>query len=334
MEENGNRSSDIDSKEQEIDDQMAKDRISGDHVHMLAAAAEMSLPSQIGDAEGGEVEAAETIQAVAAQPLQVHYMQREAEGGGAGEEQGGEVEGDDGEEAGEGMVVEVPVEDEEHVGVMTRSQTANRLTLSFQDDVYIFDCIPPEKVQAVLLLLGGREITLGAVNKRKNLRERAVSLNRFRAKRQERNYTRKVRYNVRKQVALRMQRYKGQFTSSKATEDGTLEERLAMRRASSPPRATECSHCGISRKSTPMMRRGPEGPRTLCNACGLMWATKGTLRNLSKDYSPVSSQNPLANLNDELEPMDVQPLGIQQSNLEIVQTPPPSNAAANGHEDS
>ncbi|KAF8377397.1 hypothetical protein HHK36_030774 [Tetracentron sinense] len=23
-----------------------------------------------------------------------------------------------------------------------------------------------------------------------------------------------------------------------------------------------------------MMRRGPAGPRTLCNACGLMWANK------------------------------------------------------------
>ena len=36
----------------------------------------------------------------------------------------------------------------------------------------------------------------------------------------------------------------------------------------------------------------------------------------------------------QLQPMDVQPLDIQQSNLEIVQTPPPSNAAANGDEDS
>lgn len=35
-----------------------------------------------------------------------------------------------------------------------------------------------------------------------------------------------------------------------------------------------CRHCGISEKCTPMMRRGPEGPRTLCNACGLMWANK------------------------------------------------------------
>lgn len=35
-----------------------------------------------------------------------------------------------------------------------------------------------------------------------------------------------------------------------------------------------CRHCGISSKSTPMMRRGPDGPRTLCNACGLKWANK------------------------------------------------------------
>ncbi|KAM0874653.1 hypothetical protein ACQ4PT_037331 [Festuca glaucescens] len=33
---------------------------------------------------------------------------------------------------------------------------------------------------------------------------------------------------------------------------------------------------------TPAMRRGPAGPRTLCNACGLMWANKGTLRSCSK----------------------------------------------------
>ncbi|EPS58693.1 hypothetical protein M569_16121, partial [Genlisea aurea] len=43
-----------------------------------------------------------------------------------------------------------------------------------------------------------------------------------------------------------------------------------------------CRHCGTNEKCTPMMRRGPEGPRTLCNACGLMWANKGTLRDLTK----------------------------------------------------
>jgi len=35
-----------------------------------------------------------------------------------------------------------------------------------------------------------------------------------------------------------------------------------------------CRHCNISEKCTPMMRRGPEGPRTLCNACRLLWANK------------------------------------------------------------
>lgn len=35
-----------------------------------------------------------------------------------------------------------------------------------------------------------------------------------------------------------------------------------------------CQHCGVGENSTPAMRRGPAGPRTLCNACGLMWANK------------------------------------------------------------
>jgi len=35
-----------------------------------------------------------------------------------------------------------------------------------------------------------------------------------------------------------------------------------------------CQHCGVSENNTPAMRRGPAGPRTLCNACGLMWANK------------------------------------------------------------
>lgn len=35
-----------------------------------------------------------------------------------------------------------------------------------------------------------------------------------------------------------------------------------------------CHHCGVGENNTPAMRRGPAGPRTLCNACGLMWANK------------------------------------------------------------
>jgi len=44
-------------------------------------------------------------------------------------------------------------------------------------------------------------------------------LMRFREKRKERNFDKKIRYSVRKEVALRMQRNRGQFTSSKPKPD-------------------------------------------------------------------------------------------------------------------
>jgi len=44
-----------------------------------------------------------------------------------------------------------------------------------------------------------------------------------------------------------------------------------------PPRA-ECAECGRKREDTTRMRPGPEGPLTLCNACGLYWATQGRAR--------------------------------------------------------
>ncbi|GAB4838402.1 hypothetical protein Ancab_027937 [Ancistrocladus abbreviatus] len=178
---------------------------------------------------------------------------------------------------------------------------SDQLTLSFQGEVYVFDAVSPEKVQEVLILLGGYEVpsgiptaavttqnhrSLGEFPGRSSQPQRAASLNRFREKRKERCFDKKIRYTVRKEVALRMQREKGQFVSSKRSDeagsassevnasqdggqDGSLQE-------------TSCTHCGISSKSTPMMRRGPAGPRTLCNACGLKWANKGELRDLSK----------------------------------------------------
>uniref|UniRef100_A0A803MVK8 GATA-type domain-containing protein n=1 Tax=Chenopodium quinoa TaxID=63459 RepID=A0A803MVK8_CHEQI len=44
--------------------------------------------------------------------------------------------------------------------------------------------------------------------------------------------------------------------------------------------SNKCQHCGISENDTPAMRRGPAGPRTLCNACGLM-----SLGRLSLDHT-------------------------------------------------
>ncbi|XP_073122238.1 GATA transcription factor 24-like isoform X2 [Henckelia pumila] len=88
----------------------------------------------------------------------------------------------------------------------------------------------------------------------------------------------------------RMQRKKGQFTSSKSVseEPGSSSADFA---GGQDEQETLCRHCGISSKSTPMMRRGPDGPRTLCNACGLKWANKGVLRDLSK--VPIVAVQPL-----------------------------------------
>ncbi|KAK8962160.1 GATA transcription factor 24 [Platanthera guangdongensis] len=176
-------------------------------------------------------------------------------------------------------------------GMIVPHGGSNQLTLSFQGEVYVFDSVSPEKVQAVLLLLGGREISSSLAafpstsnlssKQRSTLPHRVASLMRFREKRKERNFDKKIRYVVRKEVALRMQRSRGQFISSKSKpEDATTDVTVwdASQHWGSvnkqPPSAAECHNCAISAKSTPMMRRGPDGPRTLCNACGLVWANK------------------------------------------------------------
>ncbi|KAL8137569.1 hypothetical protein V2J09_003570 [Rumex salicifolius] len=180
-------------------------------------------------------------------------------------------------------------------GAMIQAVTDNnQLTLSFQG-----------QVQTVLLLLGGREVpampaipvnvnhnnrAISTNPQRLNVPQRLASLIRFREKKKERSFDKKIRYTVRKEVALRMQRNKGQFTSSKPVQEDSSSsannwdssQSWETEGNASQPQEISCRHCGISEKSTPMMRRGPEGPKTLCNACGLMWANKGTLRDLSK----------------------------------------------------
>lgn len=176
---------------------------------------------------------------------------------------------------------------------------SSQLTLSFRGQVYVFDSVTTDKVQAVLLLLGGCELpqagtpcvdTAAQQNQRGSMEyparcslpQRAASLNRFRQKRKERCYDKKVRYGVRQEVALRMHRNKGQFTSSKK-QDGANGSGTDQESGQDDSQAeTSCTHCGTSSKSTPMMRRGPSGPRSLCNACGLFWANRGALRDLSK----------------------------------------------------
>ncbi|XP_022768477.1 GATA transcription factor 19-like isoform X3 [Durio zibethinus] len=206
-------------------------------------------------------------------------------------------------------------------GVVMASRTSE-LTLSFEGEVYVFPAVTPEKVQAVLLLLGGCDIPTGVptievpfdqnnggvgdVSKRSNLSRRIASLVRFREKRKERCFDKKIRYTVRKEVAQRMHRKNGQFASLKeSTSTSSWDSSQTGLQDGSPRPETvvrKCQHCGVSENKTPAMRRGPAGPRTLCNACGLMWANKGTLRDLSKGGRNISMDQ------TELEtPIDVKP---------------------------
>ncbi|XP_059653232.1 GATA transcription factor 24-like [Cornus florida] len=247
--------------------------------------------SQIEDEEDEEVAAGESID-----NPQIRYEDHALQDGGGGVA-GGSVEVMNGVEGVHPHNLYVPGSE---ITPSAGGGGVDQLTLSFQGEVYVFDAVSPEKVQAVLLLLGGYEVPtgiptatmtpqnqrgLGDFPGRSSQPQRAASLNRFREKRKERCFDKKIRYNVRKEVALRMQRKKGQFTSSKAAYDEMGSASADWSGTQGPghdEQETSCTHCGISSKSTPMMRRGPTGPRTLCNACGLKWANKGVLRDLPK----------------------------------------------------
>lgn len=238
----------------------------------------------------------------------------DVDGSGDGGRGGGDEAMDDADEAQMNSV--------NNSGVVVASRTSE-LTLSFEGEVYVFPAVTPEKVQAVLLLLGGREIPtgvptyevpfdqnnrgMGEFPKRSNLSRRIASLVRFREKRKERCFDKKIRYTVRKEVAQRMHRKNGQFASVKENS-GSLTWDPAQSGVQGdiiPQPETvlrRCQHCGVSENSTPAMRRGPAGPRTLCNACGLMWANKGTLRDLSKGGRII----PINQIEPET-PIDIKP---------------------------
>ncbi|XP_027346167.1 GATA transcription factor 19-like isoform X2 [Abrus precatorius] len=220
----------------------------------------------------------------------------------------------------EGRVVVVPMHvdyangtDEGEEASSAMNSRTSELTISFEGEVYVFPAVTPEKVQAVLLLLGGQEMpnsiptsdyllqqncqdirTINDSSRSSKLSRRIASLVRFREKRKERCFEKKIRYSCRKEVAQRMHRKNGQFASLKEDYKSPTEN-WDSSNGTPCPESTErrCQHCGISEKSTPAMRRGPAGPRSLCNACGLMWANKGTLRDLSKAGRIAFEQNEL-----------------------------------------
>eukprot|EP00854_Cymbomonas_tetramitiformis_P001308 gene1308-1895_t len=133
------------------------------------------------------------------------------------------------------------------------------LTLNYQGDQWVFEAVHPEKFHLIMRILA-----------------RLHSLARFRNKRKERRYDKRIRYTVRKEVAQKMHRNKGQFASARSVDGAEASGSVLGEDGERLPGGVErtCKHCGAAEGSTPMMRRGPDGPRTLCNACGLMWANK------------------------------------------------------------
>ncbi|KAL9141383.1 hypothetical protein ABFS82_14G099700 [Erythranthe guttata] len=198
----------------------------------------------------------------------------------------------------------------------------SELSISFEGEVYVFPTVTPEKLQEVLLLLGGRETpnsipsseflsqvndkAVNDVSSRPNVSRRLASLERFREKRKERSFEKKIRYSCRKEVAQRMHRKNGQFAAVNDTcqiSDDNLGSSNSTPQQDPVCSSRTCQHCGVSENSTPAMRRGPAGPRTLCNACGLMWANKGTLRDLTKAARHQFDQN-------DLGPLDIKPIAV------------------------
>ncbi|XP_042380610.1 GATA transcription factor 24-like [Zingiber officinale] len=94
-------------------------------------------------------------------------------------------------------------------GTMPGADAGSQLVLSFQGNVYVVDNVSPEKVEAVMVLLGRQEMC----------RTRIGSLTSFREKKKSRNFKNNIRGEVRKEDALRMQRDKGRFTSSKTQHE-------------------------------------------------------------------------------------------------------------------
>uniref|UniRef100_A0A7C8Z066 GATA-type domain-containing protein n=1 Tax=Opuntia streptacantha TaxID=393608 RepID=A0A7C8Z066_OPUST len=202
---------------------------------------------------------------------------------------------------------------------------ASELTIGFEGEVFVFPAVTRDKVQAVLLLLGGQDTSIkmpisefllqqhnmasDSPSRGLSTSSRIASLVRFREKRKERCFEKKSCYTSQKEVTQRLHHKSGQFVS--VTDHYKQAAANWDNNDGMPPPACVthcCQHCGISEKSTPAMRRGPAGPRTLCNACGLMWANKGTLRDLRKAGRVAPFRRDLGTTSD------VKPFTVEREN--------------------
>ncbi|PAN42934.2 hypothetical protein PAHAL_8G213700 [Panicum hallii] len=142
--------------------------------------------------------------------------------------------------------------------------------MTYQGRAYVFDSVPPQKVQPIVV---PRDF------------DRTAAVSRYREKRKSTlKFDVKADYSIRREIASRIARRRGKFVSSgKSSENSaaaaarrrqgetTELEQLSIEHSSLVLRTSAvCANCGESSEATPMMRRGPSGYRTFCNACGLI----------------------------------------------------------------
>ncbi|XP_062198335.1 GATA transcription factor 19-like [Phragmites australis] len=167
-----------------------------------------------------------------------------------------------------------------------------RLSMVYQGHTYVFDSVPPQKVDTILCLLNGYEIApQSAKPQLTHLVQpivvpqdfnRMAAVTRYREKRKSLlKFDVKADYSIRKEIASRIARRRGKFVSSGTGTDNSVTAAAAHHRQRETTELEFCANCGESNEVTPMMRRGPDGYRTLCNACGLMWAKTRKIRNLT-----------------------------------------------------
>ncbi|KAF7311342.1 hypothetical protein MKEN_01035900 [Mycena kentingensis (nom. inval.)] len=81
------------------------------------------------------------------------------------------------------------------------------------------------------------------------------------------------------------------YSAAEHTEDEDGEparkKKMTKKSAPAPPEQYACITCG--RTDSPEWRKGPTGPKTLCNACGLRWAKQVKTQKMADEAAAAAS---------------------------------------------
>ncbi|KAG8090029.1 hypothetical protein GUJ93_ZPchr0011g27450 [Zizania palustris] len=168
---------------------------------------------------------------------------------------------------------------------MAQQGDEERLVMYYHGQMFVYDSVQPQKIENIFQLLNEQEMAPQTVRPQPTHLvkpiavphnfDRLAALTRYREKRRNIGFIKKADYSSRREVALRMKRNRGKFVGGIHEQGKTTD-------------LTFCTNCGESSDATPRMRHAPNGSKTFCNACGLMWATARKLRKIRRN--PTSEE--------------------------------------------